>query len=364
MVTTRMLVVVRIFLRERRGIVAIWFALVAPAMLGMLGLAVDYSKSRVTRAGLQRAADAAALASTTALTKGQTIDAAKSAANIYFASNMPSAASGTWTVVPTVAGSTASTTVNFVGSEPTTFGKLFQLNSINLSVTAAAQSSMGPAGGVTHYAGNGSVAGDPHIAGADGSSGYLECATPSGSWYNLLSDAGIQINVSCVSYTGVWLDVIQSFSILLNSHVISLTAATPTFDAKGNVSYDRNTAWFGAITIDGVTYPPVIGQHSYLSGVVRTNITDLTNFYASDNMVQINTGVYNIFITFDAYAMGDINITAKNAGACGVPGGFWGGTLAGHEDYKGADFLVSGPTAKSYQFYWPNCSTMTAHLVK
>jgi Flp pilus assembly protein TadG len=366
MPAARWLIELQSMIRERRGTVAIFFGIAAPVLLGVAGIGLDYARATMLRAHLQSAVDSAALAATTALAKGQTIQVAEAIANQTLANNTPPGVTGSASIAPTITGSTAATTVTFTGSSPTTFGQIFHVGSISLSVNSTAQSSVGTAAaaGTTYYAGNGSVAGDPHIAGADGSSGYLACGTPSGSWLNLLSDSGIQINVSCVTYTGIWADVIQSFSILLGSHVISLSSASPTFDSNGNASYDAATAWFGKITIDGVTYPPVLGQHSYLDGVVRTNITDLTNFYASDNMVNINTGVYNIFITFDAYAMGDINITATNAGLCGVPGGFWGGTLAGREDYRGSDFLVSGPTAKSYQFNWSTCPITTSHLTK
>jgi hypothetical protein len=362
------LVQLRALRSDKKGSAAPLFGLTALVMIQCAGSALDYSHAVSVQGKIQQAVDAAALAGASALANGKSTQIAQTVANTQFVTNAPAnaLAAGSVTFTPSSSGAAQRLTVAYSGSVPTSFMKLAHIDTIATRATATAEASAssttttntGSASAMT-YAGNGSVAGDPHIAGADGSSGYLQCATPSGSWYNLLSDSGIQVNVSCVSYTGVWLDVVQSFSILLGTHVISLTAPSPTFDSSGNASYDINTAWFGQITIDGVTYAPVIGSHSYLGGMVKTNITDLTNFYKSDNMVHINNGTYDIYLTFDAYAMGDINITATNAGKCGVPGGFWGGTLGGKDDYNGSDFLVSGPTAKAPEFSWSTCTTTT-----
>ena len=69
--------------------------------------------------------------------------------------------------------------------------------------------------------------------------------------------------------------------------------------------------------------------------------------------------------------MADLWITATNAGACGVPGGALGATLAGVDDTTTSDFSVSGPTATTYQFGWSTCSAWVnnskasiAHLIK
>jgi len=341
------------FTHSNSGNVAVIFGLTLLPIVLTVGASLDYARIGLAKQRLQ----AAATQTTVSQTQRQAL------ANNVVQSNLGTLANAINASVTETDG-TGNYSVSASANIPTTVMRIARIPSRTIYATATAvPASVTP---VTYYAGNGSVAGDPHIAGADGASGYLSCTSPSGSWYNLLSDSGVEVNVSCASYPGDKLDVLQSFSILVGTHVISLYAPQPTFDSAGNASYDPSTAWFGAITIDGVTYPPVIGAHSYLGGLIKTNITDLTNFYASDNMIHINTGVYNIFITYDEYAMGDINITATNAGGCGVPGGFWGGTLAGRDDYNGIDFLVSGPTAKAPEFYWGKCepTTTSVHLVK
>jgi Flp pilus assembly protein TadG len=353
----------RLFQTDRGGSVLMMFALALVPIFLALGAVIDYQRTAMTKARLQEAVDEAALAAANRPTLTQA--ARQSIAQTLVLSNLGPMAS---TINPVVTETEPSGNYNVTvsASVPTTMMRYANVSSVAISSTATAVAATSSSSAVTHYTGNGSVAGDPHIVGADGSDGYLTCASPSGSWYNLLSDSGIEVNVSCVTYPGVWADVIQSFSILLGSHVVTLYAPSPTFDSSKNASYDASTAWFGQITIDGVTHPPAMGQHSYLNGLVKTKITDLANFYASDNMVHINTGTYNIYVTYDAYAMGDINITATNAGLCGVPGGFWGGTLAGHEDYNGGDFLVSGPTATAPQFNWATCpasANVMAHLI-
>ncbi len=50
------------FSADRSGSVVIVFALLAPVLLGMVGLAVDYATWTMQRATLQQAADAASLA--------------------------------------------------------------------------------------------------------------------------------------------------------------------------------------------------------------------------------------------------------------------------------------------------------------
>jgi Flp pilus assembly protein TadG len=354
------------FLRGQSGASMIAFGLSAIPLTLAAGAMLDYTQASSARSKLQQAVDSAAIAAASHMSLSQP-ERQTLAQNLVLA-NLD-VQSGALNAKVTESEPSGNYVVNATAGVATSIMKLGGVASVQMSASAtAAAASVASSGGAKQYAGNGSVAGDPHIGGADGSTGYLNCTSSSDAWYNLLSDSGIQVNVSCVNYSGDNMSVVQSFSILLGTHVVSLYAPQPTFDSNGNATYDPNTAWFGQITIDGVTYAPVIGSHSYLNGVVKTSITDLTNFYASDNMIHINTGTYDIFITYDEYAMGDINITATNAGLCGVPGGFWGGTLAGVDDYNGGDFVVSGPTATSTQFNWSACPASTAatmaHLIE
>ena len=76
---------------------------------------------------------------------------------------------------------------------------------------------------------------------------------------------------------------------------------------------------------------------------------------SQNNYVTITTADYTVNEMYYNVGMGYIAISAQNAGTCGVPGGIWGGTLAGVDDGNGSDFLVPNQNYKSYQFYWSNC---------
>ncbi len=286
---------------------AVYFALSIVPLVMMVGSAIDYSEAISAKGRLQKAVDAAALAAATkpALTQPerQVIVNDIALANLEPALNATieeSEPSGNYQVK---ASANVAAPMTFFGT----------LTTMPVSATATATATASNTAGALQYAGNGPVAGDPHIAGADGSSGYLACGTPTGSWYNLLSDSGIEVNVSCVNNTGDNMDLIQSFSILLGTHVISLYAPQPTFDSNGNASYDASTAWFGQITIDGVTYPPVLGTHSYLNGLIKTQIADLADFYvlangdSNGNQVHSRYGnLQHLYKLRRGLAMGDI----------------------------------------------------------
>ena len=222
---------------------------------------------------------------------------------------------------------------------------------------AGSGSGSGSSVGATHYSGYGVIGGDPHVYGFDNNDYYLAC-TQQGqtTWINVLSDAGIEINASCVYNTYFALDSFQTVTILLGSHVITTTAALPEVPYEGGpITYNAATAWFGQVTVDGVTYPAIRGTRTLLNQSVTNGsltviqyVTDTTNFYFVDNAIYINTPVYNITLSYQDLAMADLWITATNAGACGVPGGALGATLAGVDDAASADYTVSGPTATTY----------------
>ncbi len=227
--------------------------------------------------------------------------------------------------------------------------------------------------GATHYSGYGVIGGDPHVYGFDNNDYYLACTQPGQTtWINVLSDSGIEINASCVYNTYFAMDSLQTVTILLGSHVISTTAALPQVPYEyGPITYNAATAWFGQVTIDGVTYPATPGYRTFLNGAVAQYVTDTTNFYFVDDAIYITYGPYNITLSYQDLAMADLWITATNAGACGVPGGALGATLAGIDDAIGGDNTVSGPTATTYQFGWSACpawvnnsKAAVAHLIK
>jgi len=363
------------FARNEGGASAVMFALSLPVVLLAIAVAIDYSNASRFKTRVQAAADAASLAATEAIAQnpnganGKTVEQyAQQVANGFFAANAPPGASGTPTVTASSYNSTVTTTVAYQGTAPSNFGALLGYSGMTADASATAQAVVGESSksnvGATHYSGYGVIGGDPHVYGFDNNDYYLACTQPGQTtWINVLSDSGIEINASCVYNTYFAMDSLQTVTILLGSHVISTTAALPSVPYEyGPITYNAATAWFGQVTIDGVTYPAVKGTRTLLDQAVTNGsltviqyVSDTTNFYFVDNAIYINTPVYNITLSYQDLAMADLWITATNAGACGVPGGALGATLAGVDDATGGDFTVSGATATTYQFGWSTC---------
>ncbi len=350
------------FARDDGGAVLIIFGFALPVIVGLLALVMSYSRATAYRSQLQGAADTAALATTKAVMANPSMNSSEqqTLASLYFTNNAPAGATSIGTLtVPTATNfnSTVTTTVSYQGSIPALFGGL---GSSNVTVASTAQGVISggstPTGATTYNAAVGAW-GDPHINAADGTTYYVSCATPLGSWYNMLSDSGVEVNMSCEHENYYNADVMRQFRIVMNGHVISLNAPAPNeayVNGGWQISYDPTTAWFGQVTIDGVVYPALLGTQSYLDGGVTVNTTDMINFYQQDNSVTIKSpeGVYNVVISFQPLAMGVISVSAANSGLCGVPGGILGSTIAGIDDSNALDFMVAGPTATSFQYGW------------
>ncbi len=382
------------FLKDRSGNFTMLFAAAAPIILIAAGAAIDYSHTISLRSEAQATLDSAALAATTAYAQGNitSASAAQTYATNFFKANAPAAITGSQTcltasVVPPASGSgVVATQVNYCGSFPSLLGGLVGSGAQNVNLSASSQATITTTttttttntatAGAGKYAGNGDVLGDPHVLGADGSDYYFACALPSGSWYNMLSDSGIEINVNCNVNSLFNMDAIQNITTLLGTHTLQMTTVDPTSTnvvnfwvngeeyASGNVSYP-NGSWVGAVTIDGVVHAAKSGTNTYLNDTaenVKVSVTVGQPGVASSayNYVTITTADYSIMELYYNAGMGYIQIVAKNAGKCGVPGGIWGGTLAGHDDPNGADFLISGPTYTAPQFLWTNCLTTTS----
>ena len=73
----------RAFRRDRRGNVAMMWALMGAVLLGLVGLSVDFTRAQMIRSQLQNAADGAALAAARA-TQGTSMSARTAAARAYF----------------------------------------------------------------------------------------------------------------------------------------------------------------------------------------------------------------------------------------------------------------------------------------
>jgi Flp pilus assembly protein TadG len=380
------------FQRNAGGNVASAFALASPVMLLALAAAVDYSNTVSMKQKIQSAADSAALAANVAITNSIvagnqiTMTQAKTVATNYFNTNAPAAAvagESSLNITPQVTtasggAATVTTQVTYTGQPATLFNSYWNSTSTLVAkATATSQVNDSAAAGSGNFAGAGYVLGDPHVIGADGVDTYFACATPSGSWYNMLSDSNFEININCVTNTLFNMDAILDITTLVGTHTLQLTSVNPTFTGAQNWvcgaemcgSYNTVTyppgSWVGAVTIDGVAYPASSGTHTYLNDTtqnVKITVTVGQSGVASsqNNYVTITTSDYTVNEMYYNVGMGYIAISAQNAGTCGVPGGIWGGTLAGVDDGNGSDFLVPNQYYKSYQFYWSNCEAVAA----
>ena len=377
------------FRADKRGNVASMFALASPAMLIALAGAVDYSNTVSMKQQIQSAADSAALASNVAITQSIvagnqiTMSQAQTVATNYFNTNAPAAAVSSqrsFNVTPNVSSSGVITTqISYSGAPASLLnGLLGAPNTLTANATASSQVSNTAATGSGTYGGAGYVLGDPHVIGANGVDTYFACAQPSGSWYNMLSDSQLQINVDCVTNNLFAMDAIQDMTTLIGSHTLQLTSVNPVFTGathwmqNGEMygSYQTVTyptgSWVGDVMIDGVKYSATAGTNTYLNDT--TNNISITvsvgrpgTASSQYNYVTIKTAKYTVNELYYNVGMGYIAISAKNAGACGVPGGIWGGTLAGVNDGNGQDFLVSNQYYKSYQYYWTNCQAVATN---
>jgi len=139
------------FGRDRRGNIAIIFALAGTVVLAFVGVAVDYSIANKQRTKLQDALDSALLAGSTAGKQaldsgsGQTaaIAAAQNAATAFFASNT-SSVSGQLTANYTINGRTLTGTGSATASITTAFAGIIGYPTLNLSVNSTANATTQP----------------------------------------------------------------------------------------------------------------------------------------------------------------------------------------------------------------------------
>jgi len=373
------------FAKQSGGNVVTLFALSTPLLLVAMAGAVDYSNAVSTKQRVQAAADSAVLAANIAITNSIaagnqiSIAAAQTIATNYFNTNAPAnavSAETSFSATSTIANGVVTTNVSYQGA-PASLMNGFLGGSNTIMANAAATSTLGntAASGAGQYAGSGYVLGDPHVLGADGSDTYFTCASPSGSWYDLLSDSQFEINANCVVNSLFDMDAILDITTLLGTHTLQLTSVNPTFTGATHWmcgdemcgSYQTVTypagSWVGDVTIDGVYYPAMAGTNVYLadkSENVTVTVTIGQPGVASSqyNYVTIATPNYTVSEFYYNVGMGYISLSENNAGQCGVPGGIWGGTLAGVDDGNGADFLVPSQSYKTTQFYWTNCETV------
>ncbi len=138
------------FARDSRGVVGIMFGLTLVPMLGMIGLAVDYSVAVRVNSSLRAAADAAALAAArayvdeapdnpTASLINAAIERAKQRGANLFNSNVgPSAISPSVSIDLSVNGLKVTSTATYSGASPIYFNKIFGFRNVSLSGSATA----------------------------------------------------------------------------------------------------------------------------------------------------------------------------------------------------------------------------------
>ena len=207
------------------------------------------------------------------------------------------------------------------------------------------------------------------VRSADGTSTtFGGCVSNPPTWYNALSDAGIEVNISCVYDAYFNEQGIQSFSAIIGSHTLSMTAALPTLTTvNGQTTFNYNgQGWSGGVTVDGTYMPPVAGVHTYLGGIVTVNIDNANDPTDANNWVRVNytNGAVNYTITmnYDVGELGTLSISAVNAGMCGVPGGIWGQTLAGVDNTTVSTNQVATATSTAPEFNWSTCAPQQAIL--
>ena len=381
----------KMFFVERSGSTALFFALMLPVLLASVALAIEYSSGANFKSQLQASADSAALTAASSMANGATAAQAQATATSVFVASAPVNA-------PNPSSATASATLNndiatvslsYSGARPSAFSKLYGNNGA-VSITSKAQASIygGSGGATTTYSGRGSLWGDPHLTSDNAAGGYFVCDTSGKTWYNALSDAGIEINFNCAYDSYFQAVYMQSIVVIIGSHVYTTVAAAPVYDSSGVQTYTGNYLcggklagyWCGSLTVDGVYHDASasLGNTYYLGSGSSTGTSkcDLSvassgNFLyqqiqditAADesNSIQIcyfnGATVYQIQINYDQYEQGSISIAATSAGQCGIPGGMLGQTVVGASDLTSGDFTVPSSTATTAQFKYQTCTT-------
>jgi len=139
---------------DRRGAVAVVFALAIMSMVGMLGLVIDYGVKLSYQTQLNNAADAAALAAIEAAqadiianqSTSQAIAGATSSAGKAFQANAGAAyalVGQAPSVSVTRSGQTFNATVSYAASAPTAFGHIFGINTMAIGGTSSSSVTMG-----------------------------------------------------------------------------------------------------------------------------------------------------------------------------------------------------------------------------
>jgi Flp pilus assembly protein TadG len=129
------------FLKDRSGATAVTFGLLLVPLLGMTGLAVDYSLASNERSKLQNAADSAALAGASIFI-GTNSAQAEARARAYLKANLGEQAANAVTI--NFKADKQLVTVSLNGQSGTTFMRVLNKNSVPIGVTATALAPLKP----------------------------------------------------------------------------------------------------------------------------------------------------------------------------------------------------------------------------
>ncbi|CAN7162693.1 pilus assembly protein [Phyllobacterium sp. LjRoot231] len=129
------------FLKDSSGATAVTFGLLLVPLMGMTGLAVDYSVASNERSKLQNAADAAALAGASIFT-GPNSAAAEALARAYLKANLGEEAANAVTI--NFKAEKQQVTVTLGGQTNTTFMRVLNKDSLPIEVTSIALAPLKP----------------------------------------------------------------------------------------------------------------------------------------------------------------------------------------------------------------------------
>jgi hypothetical protein len=142
----------------------------------------------------------------------------------------------------------------------------------------------------------GSIEGDPHFVGADGS--HYDVQGQAGKTYNLLSDKGVQVNGQFDAYGAGGATTIGKLGITAGNSQIEIGKD-------------------GSLSVDG---DKMAGNGTFAGGAVTK----------TGNTFNVNVGEYNIKVAATGGYL-NVNFASDNAGADGVtPDGLWGVTADGN----------------------------------
>ncbi|MDE2363058.1 MAG: hypothetical protein KGM42_10310 [Hyphomicrobiales bacterium] len=398
------------FLAGSNGSVALAFALAAPVFMSAVGASVDYARLTTAKSEFQSAVDAAALASAAAVRNGLDPSVATSIAQQTLIGNLGNRATivGSPQVDIQTMGTQNNVTVSVSGNISLLFGKFVGIPNMPVQTSSTAQAITGPTASASwalNLNGAGGVVGDPHFTFTNAAGVGVSFTSPcvGDSWYNVLSDGGVQWNSRCLA-DGTSL-FFEGSQLKIGGHTISyMPYKSSSFSVRpGHVDWYTDdcvsvfssklqTGYCGfaqpaTLIIDGQTIDPTASP--YVGQSIFTPLNDTTNgvvitvqmsaypipaYYgapaapiANYLAVDIRTPQYEIGLTLPN-GFQDAFVAVTNAGMCGTPGGYFGSFVNNAPAPSITPFTISDPSFVGAQYAWtPSCANSggrIAHLVQ